>query len=227
MRAHSPGKRAESSLVAEVQKLGHYPRRFHKPTTAAQLAEDNLFQRLVRARKAKRLTPAEDAELEELMMWMQQREIEWSKMQRQFLREERATQRRRQRAVQRKKKLRRLLSQLAISQERCDCYDFAQWQWLWRRNLELARRLRDAGHHLVTCKLVRRSTSILEGWSYERGETSPEIYDKDSEDMVSDEEFEYAGLVGWLNIYEGILPQSFFTKACVQSNAFPSRLHVV
>ena len=60
--------------------------------------------------------------------------------------------------------------------------------------------------------LVRRSKSILEGWSYERRETLSEIYDKDSEDMVSDKEFEYAGLVGWLNIYEGILPQSFFIK---------------
>ena len=86
-------------------------------------------------------------------MW--KRKSEWAASESQRVRLERQTEQRRKRAAERKAKLRHLLAKLRCSKDRCDCYDFSQWQWLWRRNPELAQRLRNAGHHMATCKLAK------------------------------------------------------------------------
>ena len=61
---------------------------------------------------------------------------------------------RREKTLARVRRLRHVLTLLRHSDARCDCYDFAHWQWLWRRSPDLAERLRTAGHHFSTCAVA-------------------------------------------------------------------------
>ena len=156
MKANSAGKPVGSSWVDDVERLGHYPQRFHRPANDEEIAEDKLARRASAA-----LASASEGDrnhidaLHNEMQWMRERESEWAKTANQRLRQERKAKKRRKQAAERTAKLRHLLSKLRTSKVRCDCYDFSRWQWLWRRNPELARRLRDAGHHLASCKLMQ------------------------------------------------------------------------
>ena len=156
MKANSAGKPVRLSWVDDVERLGHYPQRFHRPANDEEIAEDKLARRASAS-----LASASEGDrnhidaLHNEMQWMRERESEWAKTTNQRLRQERKAKKRRKQAAERKAKLRHLLSKLRTSKVRCDCYDFSQWQWLWRRNPELARRLRDAGHHLASCKLMQ------------------------------------------------------------------------
>ena len=162
MKAHSAAKSVRTSLVDRVQQLGRYPKTFHRPANAEERAENNLADRVSKAWKS--LSEGDRIQLDALqneMQWMRTRESEWAQTTNQRLRQERQTEKRRKQAAERKAKLRHLLAKLRTSKVRCDCYDFSQWQWLWRRNPELTKRLRDAGHHTMTCKLMTQCATEL------------------------------------------------------------------
>ena len=162
MKAHSAAKSVRTSLVDRVQQLGRYPKTFHRPANAEERAENNLADRVSKAWKS--LSEGDRIQLDALqneMQWMRKRESEWAQTTNQRLRQERQTEKRRKQAAERKAKLRHLLAKLRTSKVRCDCYDFSQWQWLWRRNPELTKRLRDAGHHTMTCKLMTQCATEL------------------------------------------------------------------
>ena len=55
--SHSVAKPVESSLVAEVRKLGHYPKRHKRPADDAQKAEDSLVKRFCTAWESLHVTP--------------------------------------------------------------------------------------------------------------------------------------------------------------------------
>ena len=135
-------------------------------------------------------------------------EIEWMLVRRaQRLRAERLaarTRKRQQHRRARKQELRRrcmrTLRQLNRSSLRCDCHDFACWQYLWKRDPEIATVLRRTGHHLPFCKLSLEESDRhyrkeflcpYSGWSFdevpsEDGETSGDEYDNLS--LSSDDE---------------------------------------
>ena len=47
--SHSVAKPVDSSLLAEVRKLGHYPKRYKRPADDAQKSENSLAKRLCKA----------------------------------------------------------------------------------------------------------------------------------------------------------------------------------
>ena len=59
------GADESEQLMAEIRDLGHLPRRRKKPV-GGEVAENNLAQRLARARKNKQLSVEQEAELERI-----------------------------------------------------------------------------------------------------------------------------------------------------------------
>ena len=49
MKTHSAAKSVETTLVEEVQELGHYPNKFKRPTNDKERAENNLADSVSKA----------------------------------------------------------------------------------------------------------------------------------------------------------------------------------
>ena len=97
-------------------------------------------------------SPAMQAHVEE-MQWMLARRDQQLRAERLAARalEKRRLRQARQRELRCRCKF--TLQQLSRSSLQCNCHDFACWQFLWKRDPEIATTLRRTGHHLPFCKL--------------------------------------------------------------------------
>ena len=88
----------------------------------------------------------------------------------------------------------RTMQQLSRSSLRCNCHDFACWQFLWKRDPEIATTLRRTGHHLPFCKLSweewqphQRKDIICphSGWSFDEAPSDDSEKSSDEYDHLS------------------------------------------
>ena len=86
----------------------------------------------------------------------------------------------------------RTMQKLSRSSLRCNCHDFACWQFLWKRDPEIATTLRRTSHHLPFCKLSweewqphRRQDIICphSGWSFDEAPSDDSDKSNDEYDL--------------------------------------------